>query len=199
MLDSYKLQKILIANRGEIAVRIIRACRDLGIGSVAVYSECDQAARYVRMADEAYPIGASPPTESYLHINRIIDVARRCRADAIHPGYGFLSENAAFAKACRDASIIFIGPSPELIEQMGDKTAARQVAKKAGISVVPGTEGAIGPEVSDDAIAEMVQGVGFPLLVKAAAGGGGHRTGRTALARVERRPFDRGLDHSLRM
>ena len=90
MLDSYKLQKILIANRGEIAVRIIRACRDLGIGSVAVYSECDQAARYVRMADEAYPIGASPPTESYLHINRIIDVARRCRADAIHPGYGFL-------------------------------------------------------------------------------------------------------------
>ena len=166
-------QKILIANRGEIAVRIIRACRDLGIGSVAVYSECDQAARYVRMADEAYPIGASPPTESYLHINRIIDVARRCRADAIHPGYGFLSENAAFAKACRDASIIFIGPSPELIEQMGDKTAARQVAKKAGISVVPGTEGAIGSEVSDDAIADMVQGVGFPLLVKAAAGGGG--------------------------
>ena len=161
-LTGYKLQKILIANRGEIAVRIIRACRDLGIGSVAVYSECDQAARYVRMADEAYPIGASPPTESYLHINRIIDVARRCRADAIHPGYGFLSENAAFAEACRDASIIFIGPSPELIERMGDKTAARQVAKKAGISVVPGTEGAIGPEVSDDAIAEMGQGVGFP-------------------------------------
>ncbi len=172
-LTGYKLQKILIANRGEIAVRIIRACRDLGIGSVAVYSECDQVARYVRMADEAYPIGPSPPTESYLHINRIIDVARRCRADAIHPGYGFLSENAAFAEACRDASIIFIGPSPELIERMGDKTAARQVAKKAGISVVPGTEGAIGPEVSDDAIAEMSQGVGFPLLVKAAAGGGG--------------------------
>ena len=167
------MQKILIANRGEIAVRVIRACRDLGIGSVAVYSECDRPARHVRMADEAYPIGANPPSESYLRIDRMIDTARRCGADAIHPGYGFLAENEDFAAACRDAKITFIGPSPELIERMGSKTAARQAAIGVGAPVVPGTEDALGADVSDEAIAEIAGRIGYPIMVKAVAGGGG--------------------------
>jgi acetyl-CoA carboxylase biotin carboxylase subunit len=167
------LQKILIANRGEIAVRIIRACRDLGIASVAVYSECDRAARHVRMADEAYAIGPNPPGESYLRIDKMIDVARRAGADAVHPGYGFLAENEDFAAACRDARITFIGPSPETIERMGSKTAARLAAISVGAPVVPGTEDALGADVSDDAIAALAQTIGYPLMVKAVAGGGG--------------------------
>ena len=167
------MKKILIANRGEIAVRVIRACRDMGITSVAVYSECDRVARHVRMADEAYPIGGNPPSESYLRIDTIIDVARKCGADGVHPGYGFLSENEDFSAACRDAGIKFIGPSPEVIERMGSKTAAREVAMKVGAPVVPGTEGALAADVPDAAIAKLAESIGYPLMVKAVAGGGG--------------------------
>ncbi|MEQ1897546.1 MAG: acetyl-CoA carboxylase biotin carboxylase subunit [Vicinamibacterales bacterium] len=167
------MKKILIANRGEIAVRVIRACRDMGITSVAVYSECDRVARHVRMADEAYPIGGNPPGESYLRIDTIIDVARKCGADGVHPGYGFLSENEDFSAACRDAGIKFLGPSPEVIERMGSKTAAREVAMKAGAPVVPGTEGALAADVPDAAIAKLAESIGYPLMVKAVAGGGG--------------------------
>jgi acetyl-CoA carboxylase biotin carboxylase subunit len=167
------LHKILIANRGEIAVRLVRACRDVGLASVAVYSECDRAARHVRMADEAYPIGGNPPAESYLRIERIVDAARRSGADAVHPGYGFLAENAAFAAACRDAKLTFIGPTPEAIELMGSKTAAREAAINAGVAVVPGTEEPLGPEVTDEKIAEIAGEIGYPIMVKAVAGGGG--------------------------
>jgi acetyl-CoA carboxylase biotin carboxylase subunit len=165
--------KVLIANRGEIAVRVIRGCRDMGIGTVAVYSECDRTARHVRMADEAYAIGPNPPRESYLRIDTLIDVARKSGADAVHPGYGFLAENEAFAAACRDAGLTFIGPSPEAIELMGSKTAARQAAIAAGVPVVPGTATALGPEVGVDEIRRIAEDVGYPLMLKAVAGGGG--------------------------
>ena len=145
----------------------------MGIASVAVYSECDRAARHVRMADEAYPIGGNPPGESYLRIDKIMDVARACGAEGIHPGYGFLSENEDFSAACRDAGIKFLGPTPEVIERMGSKTAAREVAMKVGAPVVPGTEGALGAEVSDEVIAKLAESIGYPLMVKAVAGGGG--------------------------
>jgi acetyl-CoA carboxylase biotin carboxylase subunit len=167
------LRKILIANRGEIAVRVMRACRDLGLASVAVYSECDRAARHVRMADEAIAIGASPPGESYLRIERIIEAARASGADAIHPGYGFLSENEDFAAACRDAGLTFIGPTAEAIALMGSKTAARRAAIAAGVPVVPGTDEPLGAEIPDSVIVERARQVGFPVMVKAVAGGGG--------------------------
>jgi acetyl-CoA carboxylase, biotin carboxylase subunit len=167
------LLKVLVANRGEIAVRIIRACRDMGVATVAVYSECDRAARHVRMADEAVAIGPNPPADSYLRIDRIVDAARRTGADAIHPGYGFLAENEDFATACRDAGVTFIGPSPEAIALMGSKTAARTVAIKAGVPVVPGTEAALGPDVPDAAIAATADEIGYPIMIKAVAGGGG--------------------------
>ena len=167
------MPKILVANRGEIAVRIMRACRDMGIATVAVYSECDRAARHVRMADEAVAIGPNPPAESYLRIDRIVDAARKTGADAIHPGYGFLAENEDFAAACRAAGLTFIGPSPEAIALMGSKTAARTVAMKAGVPVVPGTEEALGPEVPDAAIAAIADRIGYPIMIKAVAGGGG--------------------------
>ncbi len=167
------MKKILIANRGEIAVRIIRACRDLGITSVAVYSDCDRTALHVRMADEAYPVGPNAPRESYLRIDRIVDVARRSGADAVHPGYGFLAENEDFAAACGDAGLTFIGPSPEAIRLMGSKTAARQVAIAAGVPVVPGTEEPLGEGVADAEVLAIADRIGYPLMLKAVAGGGG--------------------------
>jgi acetyl-CoA carboxylase biotin carboxylase subunit len=165
--------KILIANRGEIAVRIIRACREMGLPTVAVYSDCDRTARHVREADQALHIGPSEAASSYLRIDAIVDAARKSGADAVHPGYGFLAENAAFAAACRDARLTFIGPSPEAIALMGSKTAAREVARKAGVPVVPGTEQPLDDQLSDDEVARVADRIGFPLLVKAVAGGGG--------------------------
>ncbi|HEX6176930.1 MAG TPA: acetyl-CoA carboxylase biotin carboxylase subunit [Thermoanaerobaculia bacterium] len=162
--------KVLIANRGEIAVRVIRACRELGYPTVAVYSEADRAALHVTYADEAMPIGPAPSRESYLRIDRIIDAAKQTGANAIHPGYGFLAENASFARACRDAGITFIGPSPESIEAMGSKTESRQRMKAAGVPVVPGlTE----PVKSFDEILAFARSAGFPIMIKASAGGGG--------------------------
>jgi acetyl-CoA carboxylase biotin carboxylase subunit len=167
------MKKILIANRGEIAVRISRACREMGISPVAVYSECDRAALHVRYADEAYAIGPSAPRDSYLRIDRLLDAARAAGADAVHPGYGFLAENADFAAACRDAGLTFIGPTPEAIAMMGSKTAARAAAIKAGVPVVPGTEDPLAADLADDEIARAAARIGYPLLVKAVAGGGG--------------------------
>ncbi|MGH9516676.1 MAG: acetyl-CoA carboxylase biotin carboxylase subunit [Terriglobales bacterium] len=162
--------KILIANRGEIAVRLIRACHELGITAVAIYSEPDRAALHVLKADEAYAIGPAAATESYLNIDRILQTAKHCGADAIHPGYGFLSENAAFAKACRDAGIKFIGPSPASIELMGSKTRARQQMEKAGVPFVPGTSRGL---ESLAQARELAAKFGYPVMLKAAAGGGG--------------------------
>ena len=167
------MQKILIANRGEISVRIARACHEMGVASAAVFSECDRLAPHVRYADEAYFIGPSAPSESYLRIDRILDAARRAGADAIHPGYGFLAENAGFAEAVRNAGLIFIGPSPEAIGLMGSKVAARTAAIKAGVPVVPGTPTPVGVDVPDAEVMRLAASIGFPLLVKAVAGGGG--------------------------
>jgi acetyl-CoA carboxylase biotin carboxylase subunit len=165
--------KILVANRGEIAVRIIRACREMGIPAVAVYSDCDRDARHVRDADEAVHIGASPAAQSYLRVEGLIEAARRSGADAVHPGYGFLAENAGFARACGEAGLTFIGPSPESIALMGSKTAAREVAVRAGVPVVPGTDRPFGAAASDDEMVVAAAAVGYPLIVKAVAGGGG--------------------------
>jgi acetyl-CoA carboxylase biotin carboxylase subunit len=165
--------KVLIANRGEIAVRLIRACREMGLPTVAVYSECDRAALHVRYADEAYFIGPSPPAESYLRSDKIVDAARRAGADAIHPGYGFLAENAAFARDVRSAGLIYIGPPAEVVDAMGSKTAARRVAVGAGVPVVPGIVEPLDASVPDAEIARMADGIGYPIFVKAVAGGGG--------------------------
>src|SRR6516164_4564662 len=162
-------KRILIANRGEIAVRIIRACREMGIESVAVFSDVDRRALHVRKADHAYPIGPATASESYLNIDKILEVARRSGAEAIHPGYGFLSENARFATACRDAGIKFIGPTPESMEMMGSKTRARQNMKRAGVPLVPGSERGL----DFNACARMAEEIGYPVMLKAAAGGGG--------------------------
>jgi len=162
--------KILIANRGEIAVRVIRACRELGIMAVAVYSQADRTALHVMRADEAYFIGPAAASESYLNIERILETAKRVGADAIHPGYGFLSENPKFAWACREAGIKFIGPTPESMELMGSKTRARQQMEKAGVPFVPGTSR--GLESTKEA-EETADRLGYPVMLKAAAGGGG--------------------------
>jgi acetyl-CoA carboxylase biotin carboxylase subunit len=163
-------RKILIANRGEIAVRIARACRDLEISPVAVYSEADRDAQHVRFADEAVFIGPAPSAESYLSIPNIINAARAVEADAIHPGYGFLAENAEFARAVKNAGITFIGPTAEAMELMGSKTSARRAAIEAGVPVVPGTTE---PLASYDETREVAARFGYPVMLKASAGGGG--------------------------
>lgn len=165
-----KISKVLVANRGEIAVRIIRTCKELGIETVAVYSDADRNALHVQLADEAYRIGPAPSSASYLLENKIIDVAIEAGANAIHPGYGFLSENAAFAEACKREKITFVGPSAAAIRAMGDKTTARAMMETAGIPMAPGTTEAI--EDVDDA-ARIAEEIGYPVLIKAAAGGGG--------------------------
>jgi acetyl-CoA carboxylase, biotin carboxylase subunit len=163
-------RKILIANRGEIAVRILRACRELGIRSVAVFSEVDRNALHVRLADEAYPIGPAASRESYLRIDKLMDVARRAACDALHPGYGFLAENAALPRACSDAGVVFIGPPAEAMEALGSKTAGRQLARRSGVPTVPGTNDPI--EKPQEA-QSLAQSMGYPVLLKAVAGGGG--------------------------
>jgi acetyl-CoA carboxylase biotin carboxylase subunit len=165
-----RLAQVLIANRGEIAIRVIRACRELAIPSVAVYSDADARALHVSLADRAVRIGPAPPAESYLSITAIVNAARETGADAIHPGYGFLSENAAFAAACAEAGITFIGPPAAVIERLGSKIAARAIAQKAGVPVVPGETPA---DQSNQAIAASALNVGFPILLKPSAGGGG--------------------------
>jgi acetyl-CoA carboxylase biotin carboxylase subunit len=163
--------KVLIANRGEIAVRIIRACRELGMQTVAVYSEADRQALHVRYADEAYLLGPAPSRESYLRSDKIIDIARRCGASAIHPGYGFLAERSDFAQSCLDVGFAFIGPKPSSIAAMGDKIVARSTVSAAGVPVVPGTEGE--GALRDEDLLQLAPSIGFPLLIKATAGGGG--------------------------
>jgi len=163
--------KVLIANRGEIAVRILRACRELGMQTVAVFSDADRHALHVRYADEAYYLGASPSRESYLRGDRIIDIALKSGAGAIHPGYGFLAERADFAQAVLEAGLAFIGPKPSSIAAMGDKAVARATVSKAGVPVVPGTEGE--GSLRDDELLAIAPQIGFPLLIKATAGGGG--------------------------
>ena len=177
-------RKILVANRGEIAVRVLRACRELGLATVAVYSDVDRTSLHVRYADEAYHIGPPPATQSYLCIDKIIDVAKKAEADAIHPGYGFLAENPAFARACQDAGLVFVGPSPESMEAMGDKAAARRTSAEVGIPIVPGTDHEIEDEDEAEAVANQI---GFPLLVKAAVGGGGK--GMRTVQSPEELPF----------
>ncbi|RDI41194.1 acetyl-CoA carboxylase biotin carboxylase subunit [Falsibacillus pallidus] len=164
------IKKVLIANRGEIAVRVIRACREMGIESVAVYSEADKEALHVQIADEAYCIGPKASKDSYLNFTNIISVAKLTGCDAIHPGYGFLSENSDFAELCRDCNIIFIGPSPEAISKMGTKDVARETMREAGVPIVPGSRGIV--KDIDDALA-LANDMGYPVIIKATAGGGG--------------------------
>jgi acetyl-CoA carboxylase biotin carboxylase subunit len=163
-------QRILVANRGEIALRVIRACHDLGIEAVAVFSEADRGAPYLAFADETICIGPPPAAESYLKIDRLISAAEVANAGAIHPGYGFLSENARFAEVCRDCKIEFIGPPPEAMHRLGNKNQARKVAQEAGVPVVPGSDGLI---EKDRDVTALARSIGYPVLIKAAAGGGG--------------------------
>jgi acetyl-CoA carboxylase biotin carboxylase subunit len=163
-------RKVLVANRGEIAIRVMRTLREMGIGSVAVYSEADRAALHVRMADEAYPIGPAAAGESYLRVDKIVAVAKQAGCDAIHPGYGFLSENPDFAEICRACNFEFIGPPHEAIRRMGLKTEAKAVAKAAAVPCVPGSDGPVSSNAEAIALARQI---GYPVLIKAAAGGGG--------------------------
>src|SRR4051812_3096849 len=163
------MHKVLIANRGEIAIRVIRACRDAGLGSVAIYADSDLSAQHVLLADEAYALGGSTPGESYLNIEKVLDVAKRSGADAIHPGYGFLSENADFAEACERAGVKFVGPSAKSMRIMGSKTSARAAMEKAGVPFVPGSSRGL----SLDEAREVAAKVGYPVMLKAASGGGG--------------------------
>src|SRR5215475_1390211 len=163
-------QRILVANRGEIALRVIRACRDLGVEVVAVFSEADRDAAYLDLADEAICIGPAAASESYLNIPRLISAAEIANVQAIHPGYGFLSENAHFAEVCRSCNIEFIGPPQEAMRRLGNKNEARKLAQQAGVPVVPGSEGLV--ETDAEAL-RLAHAIGFPVLIKAAAGGGG--------------------------
>src|ERR1700710_585447 len=167
-------KKVLIANRGEIALRVIRACRELGIQTVAVYSEADRESLHVRFADDDVCIGPAPARESYLNIPRIIAAAEIAGADAIHPGYGFLAENAEFAEICAASNIAFIGPTAQQIRVMGAKAAARKAMQEVGVPIVPGTPGPV--EDVDEAL-EFAKQIGFPVIIKAAAGGGGKGVG----------------------
>ncbi|MBU2466297.1 MAG: ATP-grasp domain-containing protein, partial [Bacteroidetes bacterium] len=164
------IKKVLVANRGEIAIRVMRSCREMGIETVAVFSEADRSSMHVRYADDAYYIGPSPSSESYLKMEKIIEVAKKSGADAIHPGYGFLSENAAFSARCQKEGILFIGPDSFAIETMGDKITARKTMIAAGVPVVPGTT----EPISDlKKAVEVIHGIGLPVMIKASAGGGG--------------------------
>ncbi|MCP4175011.1 MAG: acetyl-CoA carboxylase biotin carboxylase subunit, partial [Fuerstiella sp.] len=163
-------QRILIANRGEIALRIIRACRELGIESVAVFSEADRGAHYLDLATEAYCIGPAAASDSYLLVNRLISVAEIGNVQAVHPGYGFLAENAHFAKVCRDCNIEFIGPPHEAMSELGDKVSARAIAMAADVPCVPGSDGLVAD--ADEAV-RVANEIGYPVLIKATAGGGG--------------------------
>jgi acetyl-CoA carboxylase, biotin carboxylase subunit len=163
-------RKVLIANRGEIAIRILRACREMGVGAAAVYSDADRASLHVRLADEAWHIGPAPSRDSYLRIDKLMDVARRSGCDALHPGYGFLAENAALPRACAENGVTFIGPSPEAMERLGSKTAARHIARSVGVPMVPGT---LEPLADAAEAATFAREAGFPVLLKAVAGGGG--------------------------
>jgi len=163
-------KKILIANRGEIAIRVIRTCKEMGIVPVAVYSEVDRVAAHVAHAYEAYPIGPSESRDSYLNIGAILEAAKKSGAEAIHPGYGFLAENAEFARACEEAGLIFIGPTPDSIERMGNKLLARDLMRKAGVQMVPGSDG---PVADEREAARIAKQIGYPVILKAAAGGGG--------------------------
>src|SRR5262249_13682588 len=164
------LTKILVANRGEIAVRVIRACREQGIASVAVFSEADREALHVLMADEAYPIGPPAPSESYLAIDKLVRVAKAAGADALHPGYGFLAENAASAGAGAAAGPVFSGPPPGATRTLGDKPAARRIARELGVPTVPGT---FEPVAGEPAVLAAARQIGYPLMIKASMGGGG--------------------------
>src|SRR5687768_11531252 len=161
---------VLVANRGEIAVRIFRTLRELGIGTVAVYSEADRDALHVRRADQAFLVGPGPAAESYLAVEKLLDAARKAGAEAIHPGYGFLAENAAFAQAVEDAGLVWIGPPPAAIELMGSKTRARTAMRDAGVPIIPGTTE---PVSTSDEVVALGAEIGYPLMIKAAAGGGG--------------------------
>ena len=162
--------KLLIANRGEIACRVMRTCRRLGISTVAVYSDADAEAKHVAMADEAYPIGPAPARESYLRIDRMLEVARASGAEAVHPGYGFLSENAEFAEACAEAGIVFVGPPSAAMRAMGSKAEAKALMARAGVPLVPGYHGV----AQDEAVlCAAARDIGYPVLIKASAGGGG--------------------------
>jgi len=175
-------KKILIANRGEIALRVIRAAEELAISTVAIYAEQDRDAIFARRADEAYALGGGPPSENYLNVEKIIEIAKRAGAEGVHPGYGFLAENAAFAAACEEAGIVFIGPPPEAIEAMGSKTRARELMKAAGVPIVPGTTEPV--QTVEEAVEIAEKELGFPVAVKAAGGGGG-KGFRVALTKEE--------------
>src|SRR6187200_2279787 len=184
------IRRLLVANRGEIALQVILACREMGIEAVAIYSDADASAPHVLVADMAVRSGPAPAAESYLNIGAVMDAARRTDADAIHPGYGFLSERAAFAAACEDADVIFVGPPAEAIEQMGSKIGARALMKKAGVPVVPGQTPS---DQTDAGVAAAAEAIGFPILIKASAGGGGKgmRAARDAAALAEAIPAAR--------